>query len=485
VIFPAYRTDRQEPGPSVEMFRMLRAAGCDTTNEHDLQMGMISYNVALLACRRRHTNVKIVRSAEKSHTGRNEPCPCGSGKKYKKCCLDKNRAVSADSYPVASMKLEPEILPRLWDEGAVAEDCGILGQIMDRDPEFAEFGFSMEKISSFIERVVKEDPSFMDKDDDKEEIDQIIDDLAIRYVRESGEGKILKGAKEKFLDAITRVQSKDEIRALATGIFMGLMGDASDDPEENLLNVIFFRRAVVDAIQGTSLVNKVMDQLGGDVEELRRLIRTNDPSAHEKIEACLKGLTASEIETIQVSYEKSCDELWNTISAGEFPVPMPFATQLALHGRFESATRNKKCSPEELYEVVEAFPDELMEEDYILYGQMLDRWLKDCKKRSGRVAKAVELMAGLCEARSIEDWVPNLLVRCGRQGLVVPFDEEERHFIYDHPKSFDDPEFVAEYGAWLDSKGYPGMATRLRLSWENLVSSTSPDVYRSRKSSVG
>lgn len=23
--------------------------------------------------------------------GRNEPCPCGSGKKYKKCCLDKNK----------------------------------------------------------------------------------------------------------------------------------------------------------------------------------------------------------------------------------------------------------------------------------------------------------------------------------------------------------------------------------------------------------
>ncbi|MBU3912866.1 MAG: SEC-C domain-containing protein [Nanoarchaeota archaeon] len=21
--------------------------------------------------------------------GRNEPCPCGSGKKYKKCCLEK------------------------------------------------------------------------------------------------------------------------------------------------------------------------------------------------------------------------------------------------------------------------------------------------------------------------------------------------------------------------------------------------------------
>lgn len=25
--------------------------------------------------------------------GRNDPCPCGSGKKYKHCCLDKDRAV--------------------------------------------------------------------------------------------------------------------------------------------------------------------------------------------------------------------------------------------------------------------------------------------------------------------------------------------------------------------------------------------------------
>ncbi len=26
-------------------------------------------------------------------TGRNAPCPCGSGKKYKKCCLNKANAV--------------------------------------------------------------------------------------------------------------------------------------------------------------------------------------------------------------------------------------------------------------------------------------------------------------------------------------------------------------------------------------------------------
>lgn len=27
--------------------------------------------------------------------GRNEQCPCGSGKKYKKCCLEKDRAATS------------------------------------------------------------------------------------------------------------------------------------------------------------------------------------------------------------------------------------------------------------------------------------------------------------------------------------------------------------------------------------------------------
>jgi len=31
-------------------------------------------------------------------TGRNDPCPCGSGKKYKNCCLYKSEAVSIAKY---------------------------------------------------------------------------------------------------------------------------------------------------------------------------------------------------------------------------------------------------------------------------------------------------------------------------------------------------------------------------------------------------
>jgi SEC-C motif len=37
--------------------------------------------------------VPFIRAEEK--VGRNDPCPCGSGKKFKKCCLNKTRAVEA------------------------------------------------------------------------------------------------------------------------------------------------------------------------------------------------------------------------------------------------------------------------------------------------------------------------------------------------------------------------------------------------------
>jgi uncharacterized protein YchJ len=38
-------------------------------------------------CKKRHFNAK--QPASKAQVGRNDPCPCGSGNKYKKCCLGK------------------------------------------------------------------------------------------------------------------------------------------------------------------------------------------------------------------------------------------------------------------------------------------------------------------------------------------------------------------------------------------------------------
>ena len=34
---------------------------------------------------------------------RNDPCPCGSGKKYKKCCYHKDRGSSETEFPIGTV----------------------------------------------------------------------------------------------------------------------------------------------------------------------------------------------------------------------------------------------------------------------------------------------------------------------------------------------------------------------------------------------
>ena len=51
-------------------------------------------------------------------TGRNEPCPCGSGKKYKRCCLAAEQA--AAPRPSEATRLREALFEDLWQFGRKA-----------------------------------------------------------------------------------------------------------------------------------------------------------------------------------------------------------------------------------------------------------------------------------------------------------------------------------------------------------------------------
>lgn len=51
------------------------------------------------------------------NAGRNDPCPCGSGKKYKKCCLAVAEADAATARAAAAAAAPPVV-----DGGASSED---------------------------------------------------------------------------------------------------------------------------------------------------------------------------------------------------------------------------------------------------------------------------------------------------------------------------------------------------------------------------
>ena len=64
-----------------------KAAGVDITNEEEMRKFITLYNLQQLA-KARKDKVRTASNiqSKKYKVGRNDPCPCGSGKKYKKCC---------------------------------------------------------------------------------------------------------------------------------------------------------------------------------------------------------------------------------------------------------------------------------------------------------------------------------------------------------------------------------------------------------------
>lgn len=67
---------------------------------------------------------------------RNELCPCGSGKKYKKCCLPKSGSVRHVSVPSARQRLE--LAAEHHRTGRLAEALAIYEALLQDDPQLAD-----------------------------------------------------------------------------------------------------------------------------------------------------------------------------------------------------------------------------------------------------------------------------------------------------------------------------------------------------------
>jgi len=92
--------DSRNFGMAKSFFMSGKQAGYDMSDEEQAQLFMLQYNAALLAQRQATQEVEELSSEQETYAsrlstptlekvasvGRNEPCPCGSGRKYKKCC---------------------------------------------------------------------------------------------------------------------------------------------------------------------------------------------------------------------------------------------------------------------------------------------------------------------------------------------------------------------------------------------------------------
>lgn len=83
--------------------------------------------------------------------GRNDPCPCGSGKKYKKCCLQRDEALAAQHRPVRqSVQEEDHFIAELLPEVDKAVDRLLLQVEQGR----------LENVETDLKRLLSKHPNY-------------------------------------------------------------------------------------------------------------------------------------------------------------------------------------------------------------------------------------------------------------------------------------------------------------------------------------
>jgi len=87
--------------------------------------------------------------------GRNDPCPCGSGKKYKKCCLSKEGPTRADQANTYMRKYGIRLKDPKDVEG-IREAGKLVVETLDRVEEMIRPGIVTDEINAFVDEFTRQ-----------------------------------------------------------------------------------------------------------------------------------------------------------------------------------------------------------------------------------------------------------------------------------------------------------------------------------------
>ena len=107
-------------------------------------------------------------------TGRNDPCPCGSGKKFKHCCQNQQRVTSVNQVAIPDSKISAalHLASEYFNVGQVDEAVALCQRILQLSPEHAEtlnlmgiMAFQLGKMElavTMLTRAVRKAPNYAD-----------------------------------------------------------------------------------------------------------------------------------------------------------------------------------------------------------------------------------------------------------------------------------------------------------------------------------
>ncbi len=248
----------------------IRRAGYDPDRESEQFMGLAALTSAL----RIHDAATRVVARARGRVGRNDPCPCGSGRKYKKCCQGKGQEVTdaAPAGPPFPLD-EPDLIPRLHRTERFAEDMDALYRLFREDSGLRRVRFDGGEVVGFVAEVMEDEPekeptaeADAEAEPDKDGPDPL-EQWVARYLQEV-EGEEALGNLEAALIAAAprRVQSVPDLRALAAGLALaGMPADEGEAGEvaANPLHTLVFRCTLQEAVESQEVIEELVAQASG------------------------------------------------------------------------------------------------------------------------------------------------------------------------------------------------------------------------------
>ena len=424
----------------------LRAAGYAAKDEDDLLLAWVAWTMAETIRRRALAGARS--DPPRSKIGRNAPCPCGSGRKFKKCCLDGTEVGVIDAL---HRGVPHQMIPRpLSDEQDWTDEDALL-DLLCEDPAFRNVRLNRRQVRRFaLDRAPK------DLDDAlEEERAQALMCIAEEYIEKHRERTVYERLTTAALRWAESRRDLDELRVAATALRYAAMEGVEEGPEGagTPLPLLIFQATLADIIRSE-------EELVGSMKPAR--------DAFEAVlGGCEVALSPGELlelledppEALAEAFRPFEDRLRSVLVAleeGRFPVLLPFPCMPAI--LIAKATRGPDDpSVEKLVRrIMKRGPKTFGQEDEQLYRTTLEDWLDD----GGEDEELVRSMLALLDLGAWAILVPFLLLATllRLERVHIPWAVEAG---WPHGLEMDSDD-LSHYAELLREKGFPEIAARVR-----------------------
>ena len=429
--------------------RTLYAAGYRPKDPGGLQRALVAYQAADLL---RSEILRIADRTGQKKVGRNDPCPCGSGRKHKKCCLGKS---GADVLSMLRAGVPPALLPRPWDDDEEdASDDESLGALLGSAPEFEGIRFHRARLRQFIGDKLPE--GFDTEDGDGRE--RILADLACDYVARFGEAAVFREFIEGAARCGARLRDMDDLRSLAAGCFYAIYEQAMDEGNtvRTPLTLMIFDATLNEGVEAAAAEETAEERAREAVLKATGGRSIRDLDAAEL--AALQEDPPEEARELLHTMESRLADIMVAIKDGSFPVYLPFPSVARPASLLVTTTSNDPGIAARLVSLAKEAMEQFCDEDVELYEAAVHDWL-DVGEGTEEEARMVRLLFPLLRSDYRADIVERLVVATIQHadGFSMPLGPD----VDQERGTGDRFEFFERYAEVLAAQGFQVLSERV------------------------